>query len=57
MYTCLLRATSQTLTVTVLRPVVMGSKIKVEGEVVKAGRKMANVRRFNEVITAIFLDF
>jgi predicted transcriptional regulator len=57
MYTYLLRAISQTLTVTVLRPVVMGSKVKVEKKVVGAGRKMANVRGFNEVITAIFLDF
>jgi acyl-CoA hydrolase len=32
------------LTVTVLRPVVMGSKVKVEGEVVGAGRTMASVR-------------
>jgi hypothetical protein len=57
MYTCLLRATSQTLTVTVLRLVVMGSKVKVEGEVVGVGRTMANVRGLNEVITATFLDF
>jgi acyl-coenzyme A thioesterase 13 len=39
------RSVSRTLTVTFLRPVVMGSKVRVEVEMVGTRRTMANVRR------------